>query len=426
MPKSTNSSTHENSNPTSRSTSPKPKTKATVSSSLSTHPRPEQGQNKVALLQDAAIQNAFLSERTAADFMSSYGKHPGFVARVHEIGLAIDELAVARANHILRRKEMVAHLRELGRSLPDGPYLRDISRKIGKIDPLSDNDIKEIRPQVPNRHLPNTERPERDTTHTSTTPTPRLPQSEVMVAKHTNLPSQSTPTTDRRTTTTQQPSAKPSGHRYNKCRICNGMGHLQTRCPAYTCVHCKTTSPGHFAKFCARNPYQGIDRRDIPSGALAVLESMEKSMENHFSTSIHRTTTTTPGTNTRSNLQPNVTSVPTSTYTRAKLSVDNVDTHAINTATPTRVTIIAGGPTYKPVLTPRKSNTPTTKDFGKLRQLPTTSSTPLSGGKTPNHSKPSKRPSQQRARTPDYYEGDYEDNYSDVAWYNINGEGNFD
>jgi hypothetical protein len=423
MPKSTNSSRNANSIPTSRSPSPKPEPKATVPSPLKTHPRPEQGQSKVALLEDAALQAAFSSPTTAADFMSGYGRNAGLVARVHEIGLAIDELAIARANHIAKRKGMAKHIHELDSHLPVGPYLRDILKKVKTIDPLIGLVIKEIDQPIPDRPHSHHERPRRDEPHTPPPTTAKLPQLQAVATPHKHTPPRPTPVPTRRVIETQQRPAEVPRRGYAKCRICNRMGHLQTQCASYYCAHCETWAPGHFAKYCSRNPHPGVDRRDLPPSALALLMDKEND-----TTAASVPTRTTPSTRpiAATTVQPHITGVSTTPLTRAKLSVDNVNAHATHTKTPPRVTI-AVGPTYRPIfIAPRKPIAKPARELGKLQQLPPSSTTHPAGRKPPHHSVPSQRPSQQRARTPDYDDGDFEDNYSDAAWYNINGEGHFD
>jgi hypothetical protein len=410
----------ENSTTSSRPASPKPKPVAKVSSPVPHHSLPKQGQKYASLLQTAGIQSAFISKRTATDFMSSYGGHSTLPTRVYEVGLGIDELATARSNYLLRRKELDTNVRELGRHLPNGPYLPAILKKILTIDPPRHLDLEKVNPQIPTRHLPSSERPSRDQINTSTPAPAGLQQPKVMATTHERTPALPTSSPSGQSPSMRRQPTPPTRRGYSRCRICNGLGHLQTQCRNYFCVHCKTTSPGHFAKFCPRNPYPGVDRRNLPTSALAILESME--------TRIASTTTPTSGaprTITNSNVQPNVSGISTAPNTRAKLSIANVDAHARDTATLPRVTITLG-PTYKPVFTPpRPATTRATKDLGKLRQLDAPINPP-SGRKTSDHRQSTQQPSQRRPRSPEFYEGNHEDNYDDVAWYNIDGEGHFD
>jgi hypothetical protein len=423
MPKSTNSSRNANSAPTSRSTSPLPPTKTKISPLSSTRPRPEQGQTYVSVLQDAGIQNAFLSKSTASDFMSGYRSNTGLITRVYEIGLAIDELAVARENYLQRRKEMAASLTELDRCLPNGPYFRAIAKKVDAIDPLGDLNIEKIDQPIPDRHQQNTERPSRDKHHSSP-PTPaRLQQPEKLVATHQPTPRRSAPLSDRRTLIINRRSVEETGHRYRVCRLCGRMGHLQTQCNLYHCAHCNTQAPGHFAKFCPKNPHPGVDRRLLPPGALAHLMDVEKNTPTTTLTP-HRSAPTPP-TYTKSGVPPNVTGVSTTIYTRAKLSVDNVNTHAADTTTlPT--TTIATGPTYRPVLAPRKPVTKPTKDIGKLRQLTHSSTSHLVGRKTSSHDCATKHLKKPQPRPPTPDDGDNEFDFDDVALYNMTGEGHIE
>ena len=120
----------------SRPASPQPETVATVSSHISNHPRPEQGQTHLSTLTNAGVRSAFLSERTASDFMSCYGGNTKLINRVYKMGLGIDELTAARAHFLARAREIKAHLGELSHHFPAGPHLDDIIRKVQTINPL--------------------------------------------------------------------------------------------------------------------------------------------------------------------------------------------------------------------------------------------------------------------------------------------------
>ena len=56
----------------------------------------------------------------------------------------------------------------------------------------------------------------------------------------------------------KRPPVIPPRRRFTACTICHRVGHLPSQCKQYYCMHCETSAPGHFAKFCPRNPYQGI------------------------------------------------------------------------------------------------------------------------------------------------------------------------
>jgi hypothetical protein len=60
--------------------------------------------------------------------------------------------------------------------------------------------------------------------------------------------------------------------RYRPCSLCGRMGHLLTQCQHYYCHYCETLSPGHFAKFCPRNPHAGLECRDLPPSALEAID----------------------------------------------------------------------------------------------------------------------------------------------------------
>ena len=415
---------NENSNPASRSASPKPKAEAKIPSQIPPHPRPEQGQIKThqQALEASAVRDAFLLKSTAADFMSGYGSNTGLVARVYEIGLAIDELATARANYLQRLKEMDAHLSELDRHLPAGPYGLDIKRKVRAITSIREIETSSLDKQVSGGHQPRPHQPTNSGNNPPPTPPHRPSQPQVVAKASGPTTAIPPPPSNGRTHSPIQRPAKAYQHRYRPCSLCGRLGHLPTQCSLYHCIHCETTAPGHFAKFCSRNPHQGVDRRHLPPSALAILQSKEN----------HRSSPTTPRPNTTtikpnpvasSTLQSNVASVPTPPYTRAKLSVDNVNAHARDTSSTPRVTI-AIGPTYKPVFIAKKPNSGATKDLGRLHQLHKTPTTHPTGGKTPDHRRRPQQP--QRSRSPSAYEGDYEFDYDDVALYNMTGKGYID
>jgi hypothetical protein len=99
----------------------------------------------------------------------------------------------------------------------------------------------------------------------------QLQQPTPLAPRNTNL--LTPPTTPR---SQGPPPATPGSQtsprcRYRPCSLCGRMGHLPTQCQHYYCHYCKTLSPGHFAKFCPRNPHAGLECRDLPPSALTML-----------------------------------------------------------------------------------------------------------------------------------------------------------
>lgn len=371
----------------------------------------EHCETKVSFSQNAILRQAFLSERAAADFMSGYGRNPRLVARVHEIGTTINELAIARANYLTKTREVDSLIHQLARHLPHGPHIESIVRKIRAVDPTCDLQPQTFSKQIPNRPLPRPSSPRGS--EAATSPTLSVgPQQSQLVAENSRNPPPHTATSGRGPIIqSYRTSAYQPRRRYQPCRLCGRMGHLQTQCNRYHCVHCKTSAPGHFAKFCPRNPYQGIDRRDLPSSALAVLQSKEG-------------VNTTPATSAnRTPLQPAVPTTPNTTTKPGQLSVHNVTAHNASEHTPSRPKVtVALGPTFKPNFTPRKTASGAT-NVGKLQQLSHTPSNHHSGGNRTNLRTSSKLTPHYRPSLPASYDGNYEYDFDDVELYNIVGEG---
>jgi len=416
MPKSSNSTQSNNANQT-RSEKQK------ILSPISHRPQPEQGENATSALQNAGIHSAFLSGRAATDFLSAYGGHAKFLTRVYEIGLGIDELDTARRNYIKCSAEIAQHLQELGQHLPRGPFLDDIRRKIKAVDSLRDNSSEEHNPQTPNRPLSNLERPRRDA---ATPPSPTLvgsPKPPAMDGNRRSITPKPTPTPNRQANPLRGQSAEDARRRHNPCRLCHRMGHLQTQCTLYWCYYCDTIAPGHFAKYCSRNPHQGVDRRYLPPGTLDVVNPASLISSNTtIGTTVPNSHTKIPATP-HSVSNPNTRTLPshnpTSKSNTTKLQTGTVSTPT--TYTPPTISI-ATGPTYRPVFVVRKPKSSNhNKDLGKLQQLPTATTNP-SAGRNPPNDRPTSRQSE-RPRSPTPYDGDNEFEYDDVALYNMTGEG---
>jgi len=374
---------------------------------LSPRPRPEQGQKNTSALQTAAIHSAFLSQRTATDFLSVYSGHTQFITRVHEIGLGIDGLDSARRNYIKQAAELNYHLQELGQHLPRGPYLDDIRRKIRAVDTLRDQTNEERRPQTPDRPTSHHERLERDKPLPPAASAAGPPQSKPMDGDHRPNTTKPTPPSNQRSSTLRGPATEAARRRHNPCRLCNRMGHLQTQCTSYYCFYCDTIAPGHFAKYCTRNPYPGVAVRYLPPGSLGVVNPTKQI-----------TADTSIGT-TLSNTNPTIPTPPHTSNNTVKLS----DGRVKSTTSHTQPTInIATGPTYRPVFVVRKPkpDNKENRDLGKLHQL-TPSTNPATRGSLSSH-RPS-TPQPERPRSPTPYDGDNEFEHDDVALYNMTGEG---
>jgi hypothetical protein len=409
MPSSTNSSINANSKPTSTTTSEK-LSKEKTTSPLSSHLRPEQGQDKVSELQNAGIRSAFLSGGTASNFVSAYSRNSSLINRVYEMGLGVDELDSARRNYLKVANEVDANFRELASHIPRGPYIDEIARKIRSLKPSGDIKPQEGSKQTPDRSSSHIERPREDRAPPSSPTTPRSSQPQAVDAGDRNNALSQTPQNNRRSSTLRRQSTQEPLHRYNTCGICRGVGHITTQCHLYHCSYCDTTSPGHFAKYCSRNPFRGIASRKLPPGTLEVVN-----YQSHRHTTIS-TSTATPNVTTTipsSILQPNVANLRTTPHTREQSTPNH---------TPPRISI-ANGPTYRPLLAPRKSAPKTPTSVGKLQQL--NPSHHNSGRNTSNHSKTHK----QRTQQPRYErddEGCNEFDFDPVAEYNMTGEGNID
>ncbi|HEY1644894.1 MAG TPA: hypothetical protein VGF75_00725, partial [Candidatus Saccharimonadales bacterium] len=61
---------------------------------------------------------------------------------------------------------------------------------------------------------------------------------------------------------------------------------LPTQCQYYYCHYCDTLSPGHFAKFCPRNPHAGLECRDLPPSALEAIDRAHCTGRTELSSSI--------------------------------------------------------------------------------------------------------------------------------------------
>ena len=376
-------------------------------------PRAEQAQDNDKLTEMQTVQLAFLSERTAADFMSIFGSDSPLFKRVYEIGTELDELITARDDYLAKRDQIKLSLQSLGSRLPRTPYLADMVRKINSADILGNQEVENLSKPTSDRHGS-------DLTHplqANARPTPpshdQLRNCGIVVKN--DKPNQAKPVKEdsRPPTLSGRQTTRPSQHRLPKCPHCGGLGHKQTSCKNYFCIHCRTDAPGHFAKHCPRNPYQGVDRRLLPTDAMAVLlvkEELFSSQSNPSDNDVRKLTTT---------LLSRQSGIPTPPHspkdTIAKSSLPSTPAH----------TVLATGPTYKPILAiPKKCTSPgNRKNLGGLRQLSPTSSHTSSGGNTPNQRTPAQHYARPRSPTP--YDGDYEDHFDDEGYYNIDGEGNF-
>lgn len=226
-------------------------------------PRAEQAQNDTHLAQVGAIQLAFLSEQTAANFLSIFSSDSPLTKRVYEMGNKLDALVSAQDDYFAQREEVNRTLQSLGSSLPHSPYLVDMARKIKTLDVLPNPEVEDILQQTPDRHLPHSTPPKGSNKGNTPPSHARLHQSGILVKHNQPRPSQTA-----RKDPTPHPNAmgqttRPARRQLPKCPHCSGVGHQQTYCTQYYCMHCKTDGPGHFAKYCPRNPHKGINRRDL-------------------------------------------------------------------------------------------------------------------------------------------------------------------
>lgn len=389
-------------------------------------PRAEQAQDEAHLAQVGAIQLAFLSERTAADFMSIFSGDSPLTKRVQEMGNKLDALISARDDYFAQREEVNRTLQSLGSSLPRSPYLADMARKIKTLDVLPNPEVEDIIQQTPDRHLTHPTPPKGSKNGNTPPSHAQLRQSGILVKNNQPRPSQTTRKDTPPHPNTRRQTNRPAGRRLPKCPYCGGLGHQQTYCSQYYCMYCKTDGPGHFAKYCPRNPHQGIDRRDLSPNAMALLRAREELFSDPSSNSTPSESEVRALANTiLSSKQSGLQTPPHSPMEPTPKSTPNDAPPRTPNDTPPR-NVSATGPTYKPVLTaPKKPHTPgARKNLGRLRQLPSPPSDSTNRRNVP-HQQPTPRDSPQPGhRSPTSYDGDYEDNFDNEGYYNIDGEGN--
>ncbi|KAF7776534.1 hypothetical protein Agabi119p4_4927 [Agaricus bisporus var. burnettii] len=222
---------------------------------------------------NATVRHAFLHERTAANFLSGHGRVSRLFEIVYDIGAHIDELTSARRSYLQAMEEMDTRLTRLARHLLRSPHGNEIFRRIRDINaaPLhKDSDISE---PTPDRH----ESSPGSTSQSDSIPTPpssiQPQQLHELAIPHTGISPSPNPSNHYPVTRT---SGTNSLYRRGRtsCKLCSGMGHIQTECTLYYCHYCNTKAPGHFAKFCSRNPYAGIACRELSPSALAYVDTL--------------------------------------------------------------------------------------------------------------------------------------------------------
>ena len=374
--------------------------------------RAEQAQDPTGCTEVETVQSMFLSARTAADFVSIFSSDSPLFRRVHEMGTQLDELLTARDDYLACRDQLNAALESMGPCLPRLPYFADMVRKVDSIDILPRKEVKSLSQQTPNRHSSDPSQPKRDNTRPTPPSHEQLRQCGVVVKEDKPNKAQSIKEDSRSPPLPRRQTDRQNQRRQPRCPYCNRLGHQPTHCELYYCMHCKTNAPKHFAKYCTDNPNRGVDRRHLTPDAMAILRAKEElfaSQSNPSDGDIRKLA------NTILSRQSGIPTPPHSPKDSiAKSTIPSTPTH----------TVLATGPTYKPIFTvPKKRSTPgNRKNLGRLRQLSPTSSHTSPGG-TPNQCASPKHYARPRSPTP--YDGDHEDLFDDEAYYNLDGEGNF-
>ncbi|EKM73726.1 hypothetical protein AGABI1DRAFT_96114 [Agaricus bisporus var. burnettii JB137-S8] len=205
-----------------------------------------------------------------------------------------------------------------------------------------------------------------------------------------------------------------------------------------------TIGPGHFAKFCARNPYRGVARRDLPPEAMVLVNAIAFTVQpplTHPHSGNATSGTTTPNSVTHSSDASLAgTSITSHTSHDAELlqqsgqlltKQSNLSTSTIYSSNTTSasgpVTTTHLGPTYQPIYKPKSKPKSTNTDH-RYGQLAISIPPPYrhSGRTTPSNRSASSKTKRQRSSSPEHYDGGDEYTYDDVAEYNMSGEGHPD
>jgi hypothetical protein len=196
------------------------------------------------------------------------------------------------------------------------------------------------------------------------------------------------------------------------------MGHLPTQCQHYYCHYCETSSPGHFVKFCPRNPHAGLECRNLPPSALEAIDHA------------CRTSRMDPPSSIRSTSLPNE-SIPGPSSLQPRLAPIQSGNHTVDSEQPSATTTTALGPTYCPVYTTPWPPHPAhwSSNFGCLQtSITSPNHHPWWNAQrhTPHLAPPTYQHATQQPPSPIYDDGNYKFDYNNVALYNIVGEGQID
>src|SRR5712675_276156 len=392
--------------------------------------------------ENALLHAALSSEGATRDFLSAYGGSALITGPVYNAGKSFIKLAAARSLFTEACQQASVAVKGVAHSLPRGPHHDSILRRYRQLATIT------TCVGAAPRQVENTTGRHTMSANIITSPAaipaailPARPQQPLAVVRnngdHSPLPASSAP---RRTQRTARNTAGKDSHSLPTCRLCHKVGHSQTRCWHYHCLYCDAAAPGHYAKFCPENPYQGLDRVEIPAEALAILEDAEhhRSITGYAAelASLNPVANTSGNTTTPSLLPDANTLGATNSTSKSNTRLQSERPQ----------TVLATGPVYKPRSpAPRRGGKPFIRaQLGRLRQIANThdnssgpslppSIVPSSSKGTISTNNTSPAVSSPLARTsslPGSSDDDFSDldstceyEFDDDALYNINGEG---
>jgi hypothetical protein len=300
-------------------------------------------------------------------------------------------------------------------NLPRGPHLDSIFQALHVADPLWPPRPQNTVQPAPDRPLPSIMLPTVPWQEAPPTAVVQLQQPTPLAPHNTNL--LTPPTTPH---SWGPPPATPGSQTspqcwYQPCSLCGRMGHLPTQCQHYYCHYCETSSPGHFAKFCPRNPHAGLEHRDLPPSVLEAIDCAQRTGCMDLPSSIRSASLPNESIPGPSGLQPWLTPIQSSD-------------HNVNLEWSSALTTTSLGPTYCPVYTALQTPCPAhqSSNFGCLQTsiiAPNCHPRWNPQQHTPHLTPPTYQHATQQPSLPINDDGNYKFDYDNVALYNIVGEG---